>query len=77
MIKFEITLGGYDMEEVDRLVALIDGASDGPESRQEKHEALQSSRDNKFRKRFRGYAKIQVHNYIEERLREFSRDSEL
>jgi cell division septum initiation protein DivIVA len=69
--KFEITMGGYDRTEVDGLVEAVSNASD-PEALLR---ILRSKQAEKFPRRFRGYSKIQVHNFIEDRIREFSRET--
>lgn len=71
--KFEVTMGGYDITEVEGLVEAVSDASD-PEALLR---MLRSRQADKFPRRFRGYSKIQVHNYIEDRIREFSREAGL
>ena len=75
--EFEITMGGYDREEVDHLVTTVEAARDGsgPETRQYALEAVQMRKSESFRRKFRGYSKIQVRNYVEDRLREISRSA--
>jgi cell division septum initiation protein DivIVA len=72
--KFEVTMGGYDIKEVDRLVALVeDNRKDvTAEDRRTLLEVLRSWQATEFPRKFRGYSKIQVHNYIDDRLRELS-----
>lgn len=75
--KFEITMGGYDIKEVDQLVALVEdnGNNVTAEDRRALLEVLRSRQTTKFPRRFRGYSKIQVYNYIEDRLRGLSREA--
>jgi cell division septum initiation protein DivIVA len=77
MPEFEITMGGYDREEVDHLVTTVEAACDGPdpEARQDALKAPQMCKSESFRRKFRGYSKIQVRNYVEDRLREISRSA--
>jgi hypothetical protein len=77
MPKFEIAMGGYDREQVDPLVMTVEAARDSrdPVTRQEALRALQMRQSEGFRQRFRGYAKIQVLNYVEDRVRELARDA--
>jgi cell division septum initiation protein DivIVA len=73
MPEFEITMGGYDIKEVEQLVAMVEKERDSPtENREGTLEALRLRDSDKFPRRFRGYSKIQVRNYIGDRLREMS-----
>lgn len=75
--KFEITMGGYDIKAVDQMVALVEGNGNGmtAEDRGTLLETLRLRQARKFPRKFRGYSKIQVHNYLDDRLRELSREA--
>jgi DivIVA domain-containing protein len=62
---FDITLRGYDIQQVDRTLDLAELAlaSDGQQSRQYALEALRTA---EFRKRLRGYDREQVDRYIQD-----------
>lgn len=72
--KFEVTMGGYDIREVDQLVSMVESRRDSPTDadRVAVADALRSRQNEMFRRRFRGYSKIQVYNYIDQQLKEFS-----
>jgi cell division septum initiation protein DivIVA len=74
MPEFEITMGGYDIKEVDRLVSMVEEARDAEASdtRSSALQALRLREIERFPRKFRGYSKIQVRNYVEDRLREIS-----
>lgn len=76
--KFTIVMRGYDIKEVDELVDLVEGARDDPREGapstdpRQALEMLRSRESECFRMRFRGYAVIQVQNYIEQRIWDLS-----
>jgi cell division septum initiation protein DivIVA len=67
-------MGGYDIQEVDKLVSMVESAreSTAEAGRASVIEVLRSRQREMFRRRFRGYSKIQVYNYVNQQLREFS-----
>jgi hypothetical protein len=71
-------MGGYDIKEVDQLVALAEDNENDvtAEDRWALLEVLRSRQTMKFPRKFRGYSKIQVHNYIEDRLQDLSREAD-
>jgi hypothetical protein len=77
MPRFELAMGGYDRGQVDPLVEAVEAARDSrdPATRQEALKALQMRLNEGFRQKFKGYAKIQVLNYVEERVRELGREA--
>jgi hypothetical protein len=69
--KFLIVMRGYDMRQVDKLVALTD-ATLGSSGKEDRDAAIARLRASKFRIRIRGYSRAQVDHYIEHRIRELS-----
>ena len=74
MPEFEVTMGGYDIKDVDRVVALVEAVRNNEtiSTKEDAVRALTSRKAETFPRRFRGYSKIQVRNYIEDRLRELA-----
>jgi DivIVA domain-containing protein len=67
--SFMVALRGYDMAQVDQLLAQADEAlSSGSETlRASARDALRNTR---FRERLRGYARHEVEHAVEQRLRQ-------
>ena len=66
--KFLVALRGYDMKQVDKVLAQADEAI-ASESDDVRSAARETLRTASFKERLRGYARIEVDDAIQERLK--------